>query len=223
MNKRFAAGTAAVLTALLLAAPASAHCGHGRVARAASAVSTTYPVCTVEGCEIAGRHTHSGRTYCGYDHAGGYCDGKCYALCEVEDCTITGRHTHDGTIYCGYDHADGYCDGKCYALCGVEGCTITGRHTHDGTAYCGSHHECGYCDGCGQRGRAGGANPPGHHKTTLPTRAGAVGPAASACRKSCAAIFSGMDRIRRRLPAAGVIPGRSPVPRPRRRGSPPGW
>ena len=31
MNKRFAAGTAAVLTALLLAAPASAHCGQGRL------------------------------------------------------------------------------------------------------------------------------------------------------------------------------------------------
>lgn len=163
MNKRFAAGTAAVLTALLLAAPASAHCGHGRVARAASAVSTTYPVCTVEGCEIAGRHTHSGRTYCGYDHADGYCDGKCYALCEVEDCTITGRHTHDGTIYCGYDHADGYCDGECYALCGVDGCTITGRHTHGGTAYCGSHHECGYCDGSCQTVRAGGGHHYGHH------------------------------------------------------------
>ena len=84
MNKRFAAGTAAVLTALLLAAPASAHCGHGRVARAASAVSTTYPVCTVEGCEIAGRHTHSGRTYCGYDHAGGFCDGACTAILAAQ-------------------------------------------------------------------------------------------------------------------------------------------
>ena len=163
MNKRFAAGTAAVLTALLLAAPASAHCGRGRTARAARAVSTTYPVCTVESCEIAGRHTHSGRTYCGYAHAAGYCDGKCYALGEVEECTVTGRHTHDGTIYCGYDHADGYCDGKCYALCGVEGCTITGRHTHDGTAYCGSHHECGYCDGSCQTVRTGGGHHHGHH------------------------------------------------------------
>ena len=143
MNKRFAAGTAAVLTALLLAAPASAHCGHGRVARAASAVSTTYPVCTVEGCEIAGRHTHSGRTYCGYDHAGGFCDGACLALCPVEGCTATGRHTHNGVNYCGYHHTGGFCDGTCYDLCPVEGCTATGRHTHDGVTYCGYNHTSG--------------------------------------------------------------------------------
>ena len=116
MNKRFAAGTAAVLTALLLAAPASAHCGHGRVARAASAVSTTYPVCEVEDCTITGRHTHDGTIYCGYDHADGYCDGKCYALCGVEGCTITGRHTHGGTAYCGSHHECGYCDGSCQTV-----------------------------------------------------------------------------------------------------------
>lgn len=109
MNKRFAAGTAAVLTALLLAAPASAHCGHGRRA----AKTAACPVCTVEDCTYAGRHTHNGHTYCGYDHEGGYCDGTCYALCEEEGCTITGRHTHDGVTYCGYDHEGGFCDGSC--------------------------------------------------------------------------------------------------------------
>lgn len=108
MNKRFAAGTAAVLTALLLAAPASAHCGHGR--RAAKAAC---PVCTVEDCTAVGRHTHDGHAYCGYDHKGGRCDGTCCALCEEEGCTITGRHTHDGVTYCGYDHDCGFCDGTC--------------------------------------------------------------------------------------------------------------
>ena len=147
MNKRFAAGTAAVLTALLLAAPASAHCGHGRVARAASAVSTAYPVCTVEGCAIAGRHTHSGRTYCGYDHEDGFCDGACRALCPYEGCTLTGRHTHSGTAYCGYHHEGGFCDNACRALCPLEDCAASGRHYHGYSIYCGAHHDGGFCDG----------------------------------------------------------------------------
>lgn len=42
-----------------------------------SAPGTTYPVCTYEGCIEAGRHLHDGSYYCGYHHAGGYCDGSC--------------------------------------------------------------------------------------------------------------------------------------------------
>lgn len=71
------------------------------------------PLCEVEDCELAGRHTHDGVTYCGYDHVDGFCDGACLSLCEVEDCTLTGRHYHDGTLYCGGNHAHGYCDGSC--------------------------------------------------------------------------------------------------------------
>ena len=108
MNKRFAAGTAAVLTALLLAAPASAHCGHGRVARAASAVSTTYPVCTVEGCEIAGRHTHSGRTYCGYDHAYGFCDGTCLNPVQPTAPAVTAPATTSNTTGTNYSYGYGH-------------------------------------------------------------------------------------------------------------------
>ena len=31
----------------------------------------------IEGCTLAGRHVHSGVTYCGANHASGYCDGSC--------------------------------------------------------------------------------------------------------------------------------------------------
>ena len=139
-----------VLTAGLLAVPALAHgCGRsgghhgGRTAVQPAAIA----VCTVEDCAIAGRHTHGGAVYCGYDHAGGCCDGSCRALCTVEDCAIAGRHTHNGTVYCGYGHAGGFCDGNCLALCAVKGCTITGQHTHGAAAYCGQRHGCGFCDG----------------------------------------------------------------------------
>lgn len=73
-KKRFAAGAMALFISLALAAPASAHCSHGRTdaARAASIA-----VCTLDGCTTAGRHTHDGVLYCGSHHADGVCDGTC--------------------------------------------------------------------------------------------------------------------------------------------------
>ena len=125
LKKLFAAGTTGLLVLLLLTATALAHGGHHRTVR-------TCQLCTVEGCEIAGRHTHNGVTYCGYDHAAGFCDGTCAALCSVEGCTIAGRHTHSGAAYCGYDHAAGFCDGTCAVY---DGAVSTGGH-------CGHHGRC---------------------------------------------------------------------------------
>lgn len=35
------------------------------------------PACPYEDCLAAGQHHHNGTAYCGYNHAGGYCDGTC--------------------------------------------------------------------------------------------------------------------------------------------------
>lgn len=99
-----------VLAAAILTVPAFAH---GCKGRRVQTVDASCGLCTVEDCAITGRHTHRGVTYCGYDHAGGVCDGTCYALCGVEGCDLTGRHTHDGVAYCGYEHDHGFCDGVC--------------------------------------------------------------------------------------------------------------
>lgn len=114
---RIATGAAAVLTALMLMLPASAHGGHHR---RNTVQVTSCGVCTVENCHTAGRHTHRGVTYCGYGHGNGVCDGTCAALCPVEGCTVTGRHTHNGTTYCGYQHSGGFCDGSCAVISAAQ-------------------------------------------------------------------------------------------------------
>lgn len=77
LHKRLmGAGTALVLTAALLAVPASAHGGHHGKTRGAAAPCA---VCTTEDCTIIGRHVHDGVAYCGSDHADGFCDGSCVA------------------------------------------------------------------------------------------------------------------------------------------------
>ena len=109
----------ACVTALALMVPAMAH-GHGGGHHGgrgwyAPPQPAQITVCTVEGCEAAGRHTHNGVTYCGYGHTGGVCDGKCLALCTVEGCEVAGQHVHDGVAYCGNHHEAGYCGGGCAA------------------------------------------------------------------------------------------------------------
>ena len=108
VKKRALALVLACVMALALAVPAFAHGCHGGKRKQAQVT-----VCTVEDCEVAGRHTHNGVTCCGYAHAGGVCDGKCLALCPVEDCGIAGRHIHDGVTYCGSHHETGFCAGTC--------------------------------------------------------------------------------------------------------------
>ena len=235
-KKLILAGTAGVLAVSLLVLPAQAH-GHGHGGRhhrgsntngyvapaappaadtpaaepdvpAATNPSTAYPVCPVEGCAETGPHIHDNNYYCGYHHAGGYCDGSCvgavadnntapvnppaadsgtaYPVCPVEGCAETGHHVHDNNYYCGYHHAGGYCDGSCvgvaaagdsavvvtppanntpavtptvsttaYPVCPVEGCVLAGHHLHDGSYYCGYHHADGYCDGSCANSAAG--------------------------------------------------------------------
>ena len=76
VKKIFAVGAlcavAALLTVSVFAHGGGHHGGHhsGQSVRQA-AVS----VCPVEDCTLTGRHTHDGVTYCGYDHAAGFCDG----------------------------------------------------------------------------------------------------------------------------------------------------
>ena len=144
-SKRTLSLVLACIAVLALTVPALACGGHGH--HGGKRVQTQVTVCTVKGCETAGRHIHNGVTYCGYAHEDGVCDGKCLALCSAEDCDTIGRHTHDGVTYCGSCHEAGFCSGQCLTLCPVEGCTTVGRHTHDGTVYCGNHHEDGFCDG----------------------------------------------------------------------------
>ena len=158
VKKRALALVLACVAVLALTVPALA-CGH----HGGKKSQTQVTVCTVKNCDKAGRHTHNGVTYCGYDHDSGVCDGKCLALCEVEDCEIAGRHTPDGVTYCGNHHEEGFCDSRCLALCEVKGCTIAGQHTHSGTVYCGNHHEEGFCTGDCSAGRTGNGHHSGHH------------------------------------------------------------
>lgn len=149
MKRALALGTMGVLLAASLSMPVSAHGHHYN--RTVQASDSVCEICTVEGCDKTGLHTHDDVTYCGYAHGCGYCDGSCgaVAVCTVEGCDKTGHHTHDEKTYCGYAHGCGYCDGSCgaVAVCTVEGCDQTGRHTHDGETYCGYAHGNGYCDG----------------------------------------------------------------------------
>ena len=75
-TRRLTTGAVAVLTALMLMLPASAHGGRHHQAAAQTPV-TNCGVCAVETCHTSGRHTHSGVTYCGAEHARGWCDGTC--------------------------------------------------------------------------------------------------------------------------------------------------
>ncbi|MDE7170425.1 MAG: hypothetical protein K2O11_00920 [Oscillospiraceae bacterium] len=129
-KKFFPLTLAALCVLFLLTTAAFAHGCHGSARQTRSA---RCGVCTVEGCERLGRHTHGRTTYCGYDHEDGYCDGTCLPLCTVEGCTLTGRHSHNGVTCCGYDHACGFCDGSCP----VYGSTSSRGH-HSGSH--GAHH-----------------------------------------------------------------------------------
>lgn len=87
LKKLFTALMAAAMASVLFVMPVSAH-GHHRSAQTAD---TSCPVCTVDGCEETGRHTHDGKDYCGYDHADGYCDHSCETSSRN---TRHGRHRH---------------------------------------------------------------------------------------------------------------------------------
>ena len=140
-----------LLAASIVTVPAFAH-GHGGAKghRVWTAEPTTYTVCPLDSCEVAGRHTHNNTTYCGYNHAHGFCDGTCYAVCTVEGCEATGQHVHNGVTYCGYDHAYGFCDGTCLNPVQPTAPAVTAPATTPNTT--GTNYSYGY-------GHHGG----GHH------------------------------------------------------------
>ena len=111
MKGRLTAGVLCAMLAAMLVVPVSAHgCHggrgggrHGGYARnVQTTVQTAVTVCPYSDCTLAGRHTHSGVTYCGYDHAGGFCDGTCTAILAAQAAkaapTVTasgcGHHGH---------------------------------------------------------------------------------------------------------------------------------
>lgn len=164
MGKVLAYVSAGLLAAGLMVMPVSAHGHHAGTTIPADLVCG---LCTVMDCVNTGLHTHDEQTYCGYDHAGGYCDGSCGAVvvCTVKGCEETGYHIHEDQTYCGYSHTSGYCDGSCGAVsvCSVAGCTQTGRHVHGEQTYCGAGHTSGYCDGSCVNNTSGGQSG-GHHR-----------------------------------------------------------
>ena len=87
IKRLFAYGAAGLLMAGMAVMPVSAHGHHGQ---AGAAKQTVCFVCTVEGCTTTGLHTHDNTTYCGYAHAGGWCDGSCGAVsvCAVEGLSL---------------------------------------------------------------------------------------------------------------------------------------
>ena len=80
---RLTAGLLCAILAAVLIVPVSAHGCHGGRGRGhhgggyAQSVQASVAVCPYEDCATSGHHFHSGVTYCGYVHEGGYCDGSC--------------------------------------------------------------------------------------------------------------------------------------------------
>lgn len=132
LRKILISALSAMCIVSLLVPAAFAHGGHGRGVRG-QARTYRCAVCTVEGCELAGRHYHNGVLYCGFHHVNGVCDGTCAPLCPVEGCTLAGRHYHDEVLYCGANHTAGYCDGTC-------------GYNHSSSVWGGCHgsHHCGW-------------------------------------------------------------------------------
>lgn len=96
IRKLFRTIVAVTLLSVLFVTPVSAH-GHHHRSQAVTTVTTTdtsYPVCTIDGCVETGHHTHDGYNYCGYAHAGGYCDGTCANVAVTT--TRSGRGVHHG-------------------------------------------------------------------------------------------------------------------------------
>lgn len=88
-----------VMTGILLTAsavmPVSAH-GHHHYNQTETPSDYVCGVCTVEGCDETGYHTHNDETYCGHEHECGYCDGSCVKTKDAEVSRHCGRRRHHG-------------------------------------------------------------------------------------------------------------------------------
>ena len=115
MMKKWNRLTAGLLCAILAAAlivPVSAHGCHGRRGggchgRYVQNVQTEITVCPYDGCAETGRHYHDSVAYCGYNHAGAYCDGTCAGYCVGTDPAAgnAGSYAYYG---CGFGYANGH-------------------------------------------------------------------------------------------------------------------
>lgn len=87
-----------VMTGILLSAsvvmPVSAH-GHHH-SQTVTPSDYVCGVCTVEGCDETGYHTHNDETYCGHEHECGYCDGSCVRTKDAGVSRHCGRRRHHG-------------------------------------------------------------------------------------------------------------------------------
>ena len=98
-----------LLAASIVTVPAFAH-GHGGAKghRVWMAEPTTYTVCPLDSCEVAGRHVHNGVTYCGYDHAYGFCDGTCLNPVQPTAPAVTAPATTSNTTGTNYSYGYGH-------------------------------------------------------------------------------------------------------------------
>ena len=121
-----------VLTLALLTLPVSAHghhggrgYGHHGACAQPAAPQYTQPqytqpqetqpqyvqpavgVCPYDGCAETGRHYHDSVPYCGYNHAGAYCDGTCAGYCAGTDPAAgsVGSYAYYG---CGFGYTNGH-------------------------------------------------------------------------------------------------------------------
>ena len=130
--RRVAAPVLALALAVSLTLPASAHghhggrgYGHHGACAQPAAPQYTQPqyaqpqetqpqyvqpavgVCPYDGCAETGRHYHDSVAYCGYNHAGAYCDGTCAGYCVGTDPAAgnAGSYAYYG---CGFGYANGH-------------------------------------------------------------------------------------------------------------------
>lgn len=104
VQKRVLALVLACAAALALMVPALAHGHHGGGRRRQTQVT----VCSLKGCETLGRHVHNGVTYCGYDHAYGFCDGTCLNPVQPTAPAVTAPATTPNTTGTNYSYGYGH-------------------------------------------------------------------------------------------------------------------
>ncbi|USF27521.1 hypothetical protein N510_002468 [Firmicutes bacterium ASF500] len=119
---RLTAGLLCAVLAAALVIPAAAHghhggrgYGHHGACAQPAAPQETQPqyvqpavgVCPYDGCAETGRHYHDSVPYCGYSHAGAYCDGTCAGYCAGNDPAAgnVGSYAYYG---CGFGYANGH-------------------------------------------------------------------------------------------------------------------
>ncbi len=103
LKKLLVSALCAACAVSLMIPVAFAHGGHGRAARGWQSGTSRYAVCPVEDCTLTGRHVHNGVTYCGANHAAGYCGGNCpYTTGTTTGTWGVRGGCHGGGRHCGW-------------------------------------------------------------------------------------------------------------------------